>query len=139
MALISLTDVCIEFTVDMETAKTLTSAVAQFLRPRRSTPRIIQALRSVSLMIHAGERVGIIRSNGAGKITLLKLLARIYPPQKGEVHVDGHVCPLFEFVTGFEMDATGWDNIRTRALLLGMSAREIEDKIDEIGQFTELG
>lgn len=139
MALISLTDVCVEFKVDMERARTLTSAVAQFLRPRRSTPRIIQALGSVSLRIQAGERVGIIGPNGAGKSTLLKVLARIYSPQKGEVQVDGHVCPLFEFVTGFEMDATGWDNIRTRALLLGMPAREIEEKIDEIGRFTELG
>jgi lipopolysaccharide transport system ATP-binding protein len=53
--------------------------------------------------------------------------------------VTGHVCPLFEFATGFEMEANGWDNIRTRALLLGMSAREIEEKIGEIAEFSRLG
>lgn len=139
MAQISLRDVNVEFKVDVEMSKTLKSAAVQFLRPRRSTPRIIRALQSVSIVINAGERVGIIGPNGAGKSTLLKVFARIYPPQKGEVRVEGHVCPLFEFATGFEMEATGWDNIRTRALLLGMSAREIEEKIEEISQFTDLG
>jgi len=139
MALISVTDVNIEFRVDAERSMTLRSAAAQLLRPRRSTPRVIEALRAVSLAIRAGERVGIIGPNGAGKSTLLKVLARIYPPHKGEVRVEGHVCPLFEFATGFEMEATGWDNIRTRALLLGMSAKEIEEKIEEIGRFSDLG
>jgi ABC-type polysaccharide/polyol phosphate transport system ATPase subunit len=139
MALISVKDVNIEFRVDAERSMTLRSAAAQLLRPRRSTPRVIEALRAVSLAIRAGERVGIIGPNGAGKSTLLKVLARIYPPHKGEVRVEGHVCPLFEFATGFEMEATGWDNIRTRALLLGMSAKEIEEKIEEIGRFSDLG
>jgi ABC-type polysaccharide/polyol phosphate transport system ATPase subunit len=139
MALISVTDVNIEFRVDAERSMTLRSAAARLLRPRRSTPRVIEALRAVSLAIRAGERVGIIGPNGAGKSTLLKVLARIYPPHKGEVRVEGHVCPLFEFATGFEMEATGWDNIRTRALLLGMSAKEIEEKIEEIGRFSDLG
>ena len=138
MALISFKNVSLDFRVDAVRHATLKSAALQFFRPRRSTPRIIRALQSVSITIHAGERVGIIGPNGAGKSTLLKVLARIYPPQTGEVWVEGHVCPLFEFVTGFEMEATGWDNIRTRALLLGMSAREIEEKIEEIGRFTEL-
>jgi ABC-type polysaccharide/polyol phosphate transport system ATPase subunit len=93
----------------------------------------------VSLSIQAGERVGIIGHNGAGKSTLLKVLARIYPPQIGHIKVEGHVCPLFEFSTGFEMEANGWDNIRTRALLLGMSPREIEEKIEAIARFTDLG
>jgi len=139
MALISVKDVEVEFKVDAEMPKSLKSAAVQLLRPRRSTPRIIHALQSVSLAIRAGERVGIIGPNGAGKSTLLKVLAKIYPPHKGEVRVEGHICPLFEFATGFEMEATGWDNIRTRALLLGMSVREIEEKSEEIGQFTDLG
>ena len=139
MALISVKDVNVEFRVDVEMPRTLKSVTTQLLRPRRRTPRIIRALQSVSVTIHAGERVGIIGPNGAGKSTLLKVLARIYPPQGGEVRVEGHVCPLFEFATGFEMEASGWDNIRTRALLLGMSAREIEEKMEEIGRFTGLG
>jgi lipopolysaccharide transport system ATP-binding protein len=139
MALISLKNVDVEFNVDAEMNRSLKSTVFQFLRTRRSTPKTIHALQSVSLSLHNGERVGIIGPNGAGKSTLLKVMAKIYPPKEGEVRVEGHVCPLFEFATGFEMEATGWDNIRTRALLLGMSPKEIEQKIEEIGQFTNLG
>jgi lipopolysaccharide transport system ATP-binding protein len=139
MALISLKNVDVEFNVDAVMNRSLKSTVLQFLQARRSTPKIIHALQAVTVMLRNGERVGIIGPNGAGKSTLLKVMARIYPPKGGEVDVEGHVCPLFEFATGFEMDATGWDNIRTRALLLGMSPREIEEKIEEIGQFTNLG
>ncbi|MBM4255512.1 MAG: ABC transporter ATP-binding protein [Deltaproteobacteria bacterium] len=139
MAQIVLRDVGVDFKVDVEASRTLKSAAARLFRPRRSTARVIHALRGVTFSIAAGERVGLIGHNGAGKSTLLKVLARIYPPQHGEVQVSGHVCPLFEFATGFEMEATGWDNIRTRALLLGMASREIETKLDDIAQFTGLG
>ncbi|MGE4090517.1 MAG: ABC transporter ATP-binding protein, partial [Candidatus Binatia bacterium] len=116
----------------------LKSTAAALFRVRRSVPRVIRALNDISLSIRPGERVGLIGPNGAGKSTLLKVFARIYPPQRGEVRVSGHVCPLFEFATGFEMEATGWDNIRTRALLLGMSPSEIEQKLKDIAEFTGL-
>lgn len=128
-----------EFTVDAETHRSLKSAAAGLLRPRRTVPRVVHALSGVSLSVGAGERVGLVGPNGAGKSTLLKVLAGIYPPRRGEAVVRGRVCPLFEFVTGFEMEASGWENIRTRALLLGMPPREVERKLEEIGGFTGLG
>ena len=139
MARISLKNVDIAFAVDAYMTRTLKTTLFQFLRPRRRAPQIIHALQSVSFDIHDGERVGIIGPNGAGKTTILKVMAGIYSPERGEISTHGHICPLFEFATGFEMEANGWDNIRTRALLLGMKAKEIEQKIDEIGQFTSLG
>ncbi|AIN57273.1 ABC transporter ATP-binding protein [Pseudomonas soli] len=99
----------------------------------------INALKNISLEITHGERVGLIGLNGAGKSTLLKVLADIYPPTSGSVKIKGHVCPMFEFATGFEMNQSGWDNIRIRGLLLGMSPAEIEAKLPEIAEFTELG
>lgn len=138
-AMIQLKNVDVEFNVDVDMYKTLKSTLRQFLKPHRGVPRVIRALQSVSLTIRNDERVGIIGPNGAGKTTLLKVMARIYSPKKGETRIEGHVCPLFEFTTGFEMHANGWDNIRTRALLLGMSAKEIEQKIEEIARFTNLG
>ncbi len=139
MLFIFLKNADVKFIVDMESVKTLKSTMIQFLRPRKSAPRIIHALKSISLFIKEGERVGLIGPNGAGKSTLLKVMAGIYPQNGGEVRIEGHVCPLFEFVTGFEMEATGWDNIRTRALLLGMPPKEIDKKIEEIAEFTKLG
>jgi ABC-type polysaccharide/polyol phosphate transport system ATPase subunit len=139
MALISLREADVEFHVHLGRQYTLKGALASRFRPRREGVRIIKALQSISLTIRAGERVGIIGPNGAGKSTLLKTMARIYPPQRGSVVVEGHVCPLFEFATGFEMDANGWENIRTRALLLGMSWGEIDQKIREIAEFSQLG
>jgi ABC-type polysaccharide/polyol phosphate transport system ATPase subunit len=139
VARLTLREVIVEFKADAYRRTTLKAALLDLFWPRRASPRTIRALRGVSLQIRAGERIGLIGPNGAGKTTLLKVMAGIYPPQRGEVQVEGRVCPLFEFVTGFEMDATGWDNLRTRALLLGMSAREIELKIEEIGRFSELG
>jgi lipopolysaccharide transport system ATP-binding protein len=99
----------------------------------------VDALRNISLTIQEGEKVGLIGLNGAGKSTLLKVMAGIYPPTEGAAETRGHVCPMFEFATGFEMDQTGWDNIRIRGLLLGMSPREIEARLPEIGSFSELG
>ncbi|WP_035918195.1 ABC transporter ATP-binding protein [Legionella fairfieldensis] len=97
------------------------------------------ALSNINLQIRQGERVGLIGLNGAGKSTLLKMMAKIYHPSSGICHVEGRVCPLFEFATGFEMDMNGWSNIRIRAKLLGMSSQEIKEKIQEIADFTELG
>jgi ABC-type polysaccharide/polyol phosphate transport system ATPase subunit len=139
MASISLRDVGLEFRVDLGRQVTIKGALFDRFRPRPRSIRVIEALAAVSVTISAGERVGLIGPNGAGKSTLLKTMAGIYPPQRGSVSVDVHVCPLFEFATGFEMDANGWDNIRTRALLLGMSWREIDQKIDEIADFSGLG
>ncbi len=137
MARIEITGVDLNFQVASERHGTLTSAVSQFRR--RTVPRTVKALQDVNLSIRAGDRVGLIGHNGAGKSSLLKVMAGIYPPQRGRVVTEGHICPLFEFVTGFEMEATGWENIRTRALLLGMSPREIDQKIDGIAAFSNLG
>lgn len=106
---------------------------------RRGPVRRVEALRNVSLEIRRGERVGLIGPNGAGKTTLLKVIGGIYHPTSGEAEVRGHVCPLFEFATGFEMDLSGWDNIRIRCMLLGMPRREVERKIDGIAEFSGLG
>ena len=141
MARIHLEHVDLDFHVGAERQDTLNSVLAHGFgfRRRRTVPRTVKALQSVSLSITAGERVGLIGHNGAGKSTLLKVMAGIYPPQRGRVSVEGHVCPLFEFVTGFEMEATGWENIRTRAMLLGMMPKEIDRKIESIGKFSNLG
>lgn len=139
MASIELTHVDLEFRVGAERQETLKSAMSRGFRRRRTVPRVVRALQDMTLSVRSGDRVGLIGHNGAGKSSLLKVMAGIYPPQRGQVVTEGHICPLFEFVTGFEMEATGWENIRTRALLLGMSPKEIDQKIDGIAAFSNLG
>jgi len=139
MARITLQNIDLEFTVGIQTDQTVKSALALLLASKRHSVRTIKALQSVSLAVASGDRIGLIGANGAGKSTLLKVMAGIYPPTRGSVTLEGHVCPLFEFATGFEMEGNGWDNIRTRALLLGMSWREINAKIQDIAAFSGLG
>jgi ABC-type polysaccharide/polyol phosphate transport system ATPase subunit len=107
--------------------------------PDEDMPKAVTALRDVAIKIERGERVGIIGFNGAGKTTLLKVMCGIYAPSVGRVVVEGDIACLFELATGFEMEATGWENILTRGLLLGLSRAEIRDRMRDIAAFTELG
>lgn len=99
----------------------------------------IYALRGLSLKIDEGERVGIIGSNGAGKSTLLKVISGIYPVNKGNITVRGKIRSLFDLSLGFEVEATGRENIMYRGLLLGETPENIREKTDEIIEFAGLG
>ncbi len=99
---------------------------------------VVRALDNVSLTIMHGDQVGIIGHNGAGKSTLLRVLAGIYEPSQGTVNVKGNVSPLFNVSPGLDLDDTGYDNIVTCGLLLGMTRDEIENKLPEIEEFCEL-
>jgi ABC-type polysaccharide/polyol phosphate transport system ATPase subunit len=99
----------------------------------------VEALRSVSMAFHTGDRVALIGNNGAGKTTLLRVMAGIYEPVKGEVKSRGRISPMFDISLGIDGEISGYDNIRLRGLILGLSAREIEERMDDIVEFTELG
>lgn len=100
---------------------------------------VVSALRKLSFELNEGDRVGLIGHNGAGKSTLLKVLAGIYQPTAGELQVAGRVVSTLNLALGNEPEATGYENIITRGLLLGMKKKEIERRLDEISAFTELG
>lgn len=100
---------------------------------------VVRALRGVSFSLREGDRLGLIGHNGAGKSTLLKVLAGIYEPTGGQVLCSGRVVSTLSMSLGMEADATGFENIVAHGLLLGMSRREIEQKMDGIAAFTELG
>jgi ABC-2 type transport system ATP-binding protein/lipopolysaccharide transport system ATP-binding protein len=86
-----------------------------------------------------GDRVALIGNNGAGKTTLLRVMAGIYEPVTGEVKSRGRISPMFDISLGIDGDISGYDNIRLRGLILGLPAREIEERMAEIAEFTELG
>jgi ABC-type polysaccharide/polyol phosphate transport system ATPase subunit len=99
---------------------------------------VVRALDNVSLTINHGDQVGILGHNGAGKSTLLRVLAGIYEPTQGSIRIDGRVSPLFSTSPGLVTDDTGYENVVTCGLLLGMTRDEIERKLPEIEAFTEL-
>lgn len=103
------------------------------------TDGTVHALRDLDISIRDGERVAIIGHNGAGKSSLLKMVAGIYPPTSGEMMVDGRISSMFELATGFEMESNGWDNIYLRGLMLGEKPDKIREKMREIAEFSELG
>lgn len=99
----------------------------------------IHAIDHLNLKIQDGERLAVIGHNGAGKSTLLKVISGIYPPTSGRVTVKGRISSMFEMATGFEMEASGWDNIYLRGLMLGETPESIRGKMLEIAEFSELG
>jgi ABC-type polysaccharide/polyol phosphate transport system ATPase subunit len=99
----------------------------------------VEALRNVSMEFRTGDRVALIGNNGAGKTTLLRVMAGIYEPVTGVVKSRGRISPMFDISLGIDGDISGYDNIRLRGLILGLPAREIEERMADIAEFTELG
>jgi ABC-2 type transport system ATP-binding protein len=97
------------------------------------------ALREVSLTVRQGETVGIVGRNGAGKSTLLKVISQVLKPTTGTAEIRGRISPILELGTGFDYELTGLENIYLNALLLGRMRREIEEKVEEIVDFSGLG
>lgn len=100
---------------------------------------IIEALRDVNLSLRHGDRVALVGHNGAGKSTLLRLLSGIYEPTRGNARVHGKVAPVFDLGVGMDPEISGYENIIIRGLFLGMTRKQMEARMDEIAEFTELG
>ena len=97
------------------------------------------ALNGVSFTVNKGEAVGIIGSNGAGKSTLLKLLTHVTAPTSGDIDLYGRVASMLEVGTGFHPEMTGRENVYLNGAILGMTRAEIDAKMAEIIEFSEVG
>lgn len=125
------------FRVIRERPDTLREAFTRIFK--KSSFHDFQALKGVSFEISDGEVVGLIGRNGAGKSTILKIIAGVYQPTEGAVKVSGHVAGLIELGAGFHPDLTGRENIVINGLLLGLSREKIRKREEEIVEFAELG
>ena len=118
----------------------LQTAVGGFLGKAPESGRVLlHALQGVTLNIGSGERVALLGHNGAGKTTLLRTIAGIYHPTAGTIAVEGRCMPLFDIGLGLDAEATGYENILIRGLLMGLKRSEIEARVGDIADFSELG
>lgn len=101
--------------------------------------QFVKALDNITFTLKHGDRLALVGHNGAGKTTLIRALAGIYEPTTGSLRVVGRTVPMFDIGLGMDEEATGYENIRTRGLILGLSPEEIEDRVAEIAEFAELG
>lgn len=101
--------------------------------------RRVIALSNVSLKLESGARLGILGHNGAGKSTLLRTIMGIYPPAAGIVRVNGRIASMLDIHTGFDNDTTGIENIRLRAMFMGIDRDLLDERLDDVAAFTELG
>jgi lipopolysaccharide transport system ATP-binding protein len=121
--------------------RNLKSFLTGLLRKRNEAeqPKHFMALDDITFDVYKGERVGIIGHNGAGKSTLLKILSRIVYPSHGEARIRGRITSLLEVGTGFSQNLTGRENIYLSATMQGMTAAEVDVRLEEIIQFSGVG
>lgn len=99
----------------------------------------VNALQSLTLELKKGDRLGVMGPNGAGKSTLLRVIAGIYEPTSGSIEVKGRIASLIDISLGMQPEASGFENIRMRGVMMGLSLKQIKSLEEEIAEFTELG
>lgn len=105
---------------------------------KRNRHEVRSVLNNISFNIKKGESVGLIGRNGCGKSTMLKMLTRIYYPNKGKITVKGRVSSLIELGAGFHPDMSGRENIYINASIFGLSRKEIDKRVESIIDFSEI-
>jgi ABC-2 type transport system ATP-binding protein len=134
---IRLDNVHVHYVVHHERAQSLKGAVVGWLR-RRDRAEIFPALKAVDLTVAPGESVAIVGPNGSGKSTLLKVIGGIFEPSGGRVAHRGRLAALLELGAGFHLDLTGLENIYLGGALLGLSRRQVDERLRDIVAFSEL-
>ena len=135
---IKVTHVSKDFKLYYDTANTLKEKILFFSKKNRSKNNILHVLKDINIEIKKGESVALIGTNGSGKSTLLKLMNRIIYPTKGRITKDGKLTSLLELGAGFHDDFTGRENIYFNASIFGLTKEEIDKKLDQIIEFSEL-
>jgi len=131
-------DLSITYRTTFERKPTLKQALVRFGRGQRAV-REVEAIKHVSFDVRTGTAMGIIGSNGAGKSTLMRAMAGILPPTSGSIEVWGRASTLLALGVGFNRNLSGRENIILGGLAAGLSRREVEDRADEVAEWTELG
>lgn len=136
--LIEAKDVCMKFRLPTERIDNAKEYFIKLIKGRLKYTDF-EVLKGVDLQVRRGESLGLIGRNGAGKSTLLRILAGIIEPTSGSVATRGNMVPLLKLGAGFDMDATGKENIFLNGAMLGYTHKEMKEKYDGIVEFSELG
>lgn len=133
---ISINNMSKDFIIFGDKANTLKERIIRLGKNKREVRHI---LKNINVEIKKGETVALIGVNGSGKSTLLKLITKIIYPNKGKIKVNGKISSLLELGAGFHPDFSGRENIYFNASIFGLTKKEIDDRIDRIIEFSELG
>lgn len=138
--MIELKNVSMKFNLGIEKNNSLKETFIHFFefKKKKKKPEDFWALKDVSFKIKKGEVVGLIGTNGAGKSTMLKVVSGVMKPTTGTVKVGGVISPMIELGAGFDMDLTARENIYLNGAVLGYSKKFLDEKFDEIVEFSEL-
>lgn len=144
MANINLEDVSVEIPVYNSQGRSLKKTIMGIATGGKiglteSGKTVVKSLSNINLKIRDNERVGLLGHNGAGKSTLLRVLGGVYTPSSGEAEIQGKVGSLIDISLGIDSEATGLENIFLRGALLGIPKKKIEQELENIIDFSELG
>ncbi len=135
---VRVTNVSVTYRTTFEKKPTLKQALVRFGRGQRAVHEV-EALKNVSFEVANGTALGVIGANGAGKSTLLRSISGILPPTKGSIEVWGRASTLLALGVGFNTQLSGRENIILGGLAAGLSRREVDERADQIAEWTELG
>lgn len=135
---ISVKDVTMTFTLSKEKVDNLKEYVIKLIKHQIAYNQF-NALEDVSFEVKKGEHLAVLGLNGAGKSTLLKAIVGVYKPTKGAVETNGVIAPLLELGAGFDTNYSGRENVFLYGAILGYDREYLEEKYDEIVEFSELG
>jgi lipopolysaccharide transport system ATP-binding protein len=141
---VTLSSVTLDYALYSVRAKSLRNAVLNMavggkLMAAQNDITYVRALNGVSFRLSEGDRLGLVGHNGSGKTSLLKVLAGVYEPTSGVVDIQGTLSSMISMTTGLDPEATGLQNIRNLAMMQMMSKKEIERRLPQIVEFSELG
>lgn len=110
-----------------------------FIERNSKSGLVITALNNISIDLQEGDRLGIIGHNGSGKTSLLRVISGVYKNFTGSLSVDGSIASLIDITLGMDPEATGYENIRMRGVMMGLQVSEIKKIEHDIAEFSELG
>jgi lipopolysaccharide transport system ATP-binding protein len=139
MAHIKLDQASVEIPIYSNHNRSIKNSLLKNFTKDKVLPHSVKALNNITLDLKDGDRLGVMGPNGAGKSTLLRTLAGVYHPTSGSIDVSGSIASLIDISLGMDSEATGYENIRMRGIMMGMKLKQIKTIEEEIAEFTELG